>query len=287
MLMRTRVSRRTFLGTAAATSAWTAVGGVSAGVKVGAMARPEPLKLGVASYSFRNFPLDRALEMAKTLGVKYMTFKDVHVPRTDPPETTKALRAKIEAAGITIMGGGTITLPNDPAQIRKDFEYAKNAGFPLIFISPDPGAMDTIEQMAKEFDIKAVIHNHGPEDKVWPRPQDAYAAVKNRDKRLGLCIDIGHTLRTGTDPVKAVRECRDRLYDMHVKDLANTTDKESQVAVGRGVIDFPGLFRTLIDIGYQGQVGLEYEIHADDPLPGMIESIAYMRGVMASLIPHP
>ena len=74
---------------------------------------------------------------------------------------------------------------------------------------------------------------------------------------------------------------------MHVKDLANTTDKESQVAVGRGVIDFPGLFRTLIDIGYQGQVGLEYEIHADDPLPGMIESIAYMRGVMASLIPHP
>jgi len=281
--MRTRVSRRTFLGTAAATSAWTAVGGVSTGVNVGAMARPEPLKLGVASYSFRNFPLDRALEMAKTLGVKYMTFKDVHLPRTDPPETTKALRAKIEAAGITIMGGGTITLPNDPAQIRKDFEYAKNAGFPLIFISPDPGAMDTIEQMAKEFDIKAVIHNHGPEDKVWPRPQDAYAAVKNRDKRLGLCIDIGHTLRTGTDPVTAVRECRDRLYDMHVKDLANTTDKESQVAVGRGVIDFPGLFRTLIDIGYQGQVGLEYEIHADDPLPGMIESIAYMRGVMASL----
>ena len=135
--------------------------------------------------------------MAKTLGVKYMTFKDVHVPRTDPPETTRALRAKIEAAGITIMGGGTITLPNDAAQIRKDFEYAKNAGFPLIFVSPDAGAMDTIEQMAKEFDIKVVIHNHGPEDKVWPRPQDAYAAVKSRDKHLGLCIDIGHTLRTG------------------------------------------------------------------------------------------
>ena len=70
---------------------------------------------------------------------------------------------------------------------------------------------------------------------------------------------------------------------MHVKDLAAATDKESQVAVGRGVIDFPALFRTLIDIGYQGQVGLEYEIHPDDPLPGMIESIAYMRGVLASL----
>jgi len=280
--MKMRVSRRTFLGTAAAAAAWTGVE-PAAHAAAPAAAKPAPLKLGVASYSLREFPLDRALEMAKTLGVQYMTFKDVHLPRTDPPETTKALRAKIEAAGFTIMGGGTITLPNDAAQIRKDFEYAKNAGFPLIFVSPEPAAMDTVEQMAKEYDIKVAIHNHGPEDKLWPRPQDAYAAVKSRDKRLGLCIDVGHTLRTGTDPVKACRECRDRLYDMHVKDLAAAGDKESQVAVGRGVIDFPGLFRTLIDIGYQGQVGLEYEINAKDPLPGMIESIAYMRGVLASL----
>ena len=107
--------------------------------------------------------------------------------------------------------------------------------------------------------------------------------MKSRDKRLGLCIDIGHTLRTGTDPVQSCRECRDRLYDMHVKDLAVKTAKESQVEVGQGVIDFPGLFKTLIEIGYQGQVGLEYEINSKDPLPGMIESMAYMRGVLAAM----
>jgi sugar phosphate isomerase/epimerase len=241
------------------------------------------LKLGLASYSMRDFTLDQALDMAKQMGVKYMTFKDVHVPRTDPPEKTRALRAKIEAAGITIMGGGTITIPNDPVQIKKEFEYAKNAGFPLIYTDPEPAALDTIEKMAKEYDIRAVIHNHGPEDKRWPRPQDAYAAIKSRDKRLGLCIDVGHTTRTGTDPVKACRECRDRLYDMHVKDLLAATDKESQTEVGRGVIDFPGLFKTLIEIGYQGQVGLEYEINAKNPLPGMIESMAYMRGVLAAV----
>ena len=201
----------------------------------------------------------------------------------DPPEKTRALRAKIEAAGIAIMGGGTITIPNDPAQIRKEFEYAKNAGFPLIFVDPQPAALDTIEKMVKEYDIRCAIHNHGPEDTRWPRPQDAYAAVRSRDKRLGLCIDIGHTMRTGTDPVQACRECRDRLYDMHVKDLLAATDKESQTEVGRGVIDFPGLFKTLIEIGYQGQVGLEYEINAKNPLPGMIESMAYMRGVLAAV----
>ncbi len=282
--MTTSISRRSFIGTAAASAAWTTFGRVPAHAAVPtATGGDAVLKLGVASYSMREFPLDRALDMAKTLGVKYMTFKDVHVPRTDPPEATRALRAKIEAVGITIMGGGTIRVPNDPGQIEKEFEYAKNAGFPLIYIDPDREALDTIERLAKTYDIKVAIHNHGPEDKRWPRPQDAYAAVKSRDKRLGLCIDVGHTFRTGTDPVQACRECRDRLYDMHVKDLAARGEKESQVAVGRGLIDFPALFKTLIEIGYPGQVGLEYEINPKDPLPGMIESMAYMRGVLAAV----
>jgi sugar phosphate isomerase/epimerase len=275
-------SRRQFFGGLAATAAWPLLSRV-ADTSPAAPGKGAPLKLGLASYSMREFTLDQALDMAKQMGVKYMTFKDVHVPRTDPPEKTRALRAKIEAAGITIMGGGTITIPNDPAQIKKEFEYAKNAGFPLIYTDPEPAALDTIEKMVKEYDIRCVIHNHGPEDKRWPRPQDAYAAIKSRDKRLGLCIDVGHTTRTGTDPVKACRECRDRLYDMHVKDLLAATDKESQTEVGRGVLDFPGLFKTLIEIGYQGQVGLEYEINAKNPLPGMIESMAYMRGVLAAV----
>ncbi len=285
--MGNRFSRRAFLGTSAAAAAWTTLGpstelGASSTLG-GPPLRAGHLNLGVASYSMREFTLDQALAMARTMGVTSMTFKDVHIPRTDAPETTRALSAKIRAAGITIMGGGTITLPNDPVQIKKDFEYAKNAGFPLIFVSPDPGVMDTIEQMARTYDIQVAIHNHGPEDKHWPRPQDAYAAVTSRDKRLGLCIDVGHTIRTGVDPVQACRECRDRLYDMHVKDLRVKTDKDSQVEVGRGVIDFPALFRTLIDIGYQGQVGLEYEINDKNPLPGMIESMAYMRGVLDTL----
>jgi len=277
-------SRRAFFSRAAAAAAWTAFGS-STQLSAGSSPRlgSDRLTLGVASYSMREFTLDQALDMARKLGVTAMTFKDVHIPRTDPPETTRALAARITAAGIKIMGGGTITLPNDPGQIRKDFEYAKHAGFPLIVVAPDPAALDTIEQMARTYDIKVAIHNHGPEDKHWKRPQDAYAAVKSRDRRLGLCIDIGHTLRTGTDPVQACRECRDRLYDMHVKDLRDKTDKDSQVEVGRGVIDLPALFRTLIEIGYQGQVGLEYEINARDPLAGMIESMAYMRGVLAAL----
>ena len=282
----TDYTRRAFVGTTVGAAAWAAFARTSSASPTSASGaapdRMRRLTLGIASISFREFTLDQALDMAKTLGVTHMTFKDVHLPRTDPPEATRALRAKIQAAGITIVGGGTITITNDPVQIKKEFEYAKNAGFPMIYTSPVPEALDTLEQLAKTYDIKVAIHNHGPEDKLWPRPQDAYAAVKSRDRRLGLCVDIGHTIRTGTDPVQACREVRDRLFDMHVKDLTVKTDEKSETKVGRGVIDFPALFRTLIEIGYKGQVGLEYEIEPKNPLPGMIESMAYMRGVLAA-----
>ena len=144
------------------------------------------------------------------------------------------------------MGGGTITLKNDPAQIRKAFEYAKAGGFPLIVAAPEPAALDAIETAIKEFDIKVAIHNHGPEDKFFPAPQDAYKLLKGRDKRFGLCMDIGHTARAGVDPVKTVDECQDRLLDVHVKDLKDKTNKESQTEVGKGALDIPGLFRALL-----------------------------------------
>jgi sugar phosphate isomerase/epimerase len=277
-------TRRAFLGTAAAAVAAPALAAHGSRAAAPAPAA-RTLKIGIASYSMRKFTLDQALAMAKTIGIKHMTFKDVHLPRTDSPDAIAANRRKIEAAGITIMGGGTITMKNEPDQIRKDFAYAKLAGFPLIYAAPEPPTLDFIEQMVKEHDIKLAIHNHGPEDKAYPAPKDAYLAIKNRDRRMGLCVDIGHTSRTGTDFVQAIVDYKDRVYDLHVKDLSDPMNKDAQVEVGRGVFDIPRLFRTLLQIGYAGQVGLEYEIKEDDPLPGMIESIAYMRGVLAALTP--
>lgn len=280
------IDRRTFI---AAAGALVAAGrgmppaAAAAPAAAGSGKKAERLKIGIASYSLRNFPLDRALEMARAANVRHMTFKDVHIPRTDPPGTIEANRARIEAAGITIMGGGTITMPNDPAQIRRDFEYARHAGMPMIYASPDPAALDAIEALVKEFDIRLAIHNHGPEDKWYPAPADAYRLLESRDRRMGLCVDVGHTMRTGTDPIESILKHRDRVYDLHVKDLTSETDRDSQVEVGRGLLDVPRLMRALLEIGYEGQVGLEYEINPDDPLPGVIESIAYMRGVLAAV----
>lgn len=274
--------RREFLTTLAVASLAPHVSGRAAAQTPDA--RPERLKLGVASYSLRKFPFEKALEMAKACDAKYINFKDVHLPRTDSPEAIKAARAKTEAAGFTIMGGGTITMRKDEAALRKDFEYARLAGMPVIVAAPDIESLDLVEKLAREFQIRIAIHNHGPEDKFFPSPYDAYKLIKGRDKHMGLCIDIGHTVRTGADPAKAVLELRDRVYDLHVKDLRNLKDRDSQVIVGKGAIDFPALFRALLKIGYTGHVGLEYEIDADNPLPGMQQSFAYMRGVLAGIV---
>ena len=274
--------RRDFLTTMAAAAALPHVTLTNAEAAAAPAAAPA-LKLGLASYSARNFPLDRCLEMAKAMDVKYLNFKDVHIPRTDPPEAIKAARAKVEAAGFTITGGGTLTFRNDEAAVRKDFEYARLAGMPLVVAAPSHDSLDVVEKVAKEFKIRVAIHNHGPEDKFFPSPFDVYKAIKGRDPLMGLCIDIGHSWRAGADPVKAVLDLRDRVYDMHVKDLADLKEKGSQVIVGKGAIDFPALFRALITINFAGNVALEYEIDVKDPLPGMLQSVAYMRGVLAGI----
>ena len=274
--------RREFLTTMAAAAALPHINAVPLSA---APPPAEPLKLGLASYSARNFPLDTCLEMAKAMDVKYLNFKDVHIPRKDPPDTeaVKAARAKVEAAGFTITGGGTITFRNDEAAIRKDFEYARLAGMPLIVAAPSTDSLDAVEKVAKEYRIRVAIHNHGPEDKFFPSPYDVYKAIKGRDPLMGLCIDIGHSWRAGADPVKAVLDLKDRVYDMHVKDLANLKERDSQVIVGKGAIDFPALLRALLTIKFSGNVALEYEIHPKDPLPGMLQSVAYLRGVLAGI----
>ena len=135
----------------------------------------------------------------------------------------------------------------------------------------------------REYNIKIAVHNHGPEDKHFPTPQSVLAVVKNMDPRCGLCIDIGHTSRTGVDLVESIAEAGPRLLDMHAKDLADPKVKESQVPVGDGKLPIPQIFLQLIKMKYSGCVNLEYEVQADNPLPGMQKSFSYMRGVLAGI----
>ena len=242
------------------------------------------VKLGVASYSLRAFSRADAIRMTNALGTRYINLKSFHLPYESTPEQIAAARQEIAAAGLEIVGGGTITFETDTDDgVRKYFDYAKAAGMPLIVCTGKPSVLPRVEKFAKQYNIKIAIHNHGPEDPDFPSPYDALKAVKGMDPRMGLCIDIGHTVRTGTDVVRAVADAGPRLLDMHAKDLRDLKVKESQCIVGEGKMPIPEIFRQLRAIRYGGYVNLEYEIDEKDPMPGMKQSFAYMRGVLAGM----
>ena len=284
--MNGQFSRRNFIQSSAAVAACATASALPAfGEALKETGKPSPVKLGLCSYTFRNFSRTQLIGFMKQLNLTDLNVKDTkdHLPK-DAAGEDQAL-ADYKAAGIKLHAAGAIYFPSsDETDIRGKFEYAKRAGIPVIVAGdPTPESLKWIERFVKEYDIKIAIHNHGPEDKFFPSPFDVLKAIKGLDPRIGVCIDVGHAVRANANVVEAIHATGSRLYDMHVKDLSGYTSRENQVAVGEGVIPFREIFQALAEIKYPGYVDLEYEINADNPMPGVIESFAYMRGVLTGL----
>ena len=281
--MNTETSRRNFLGAAAGIAGLSAMSAPTASAVI--EAQPWGIKLGIATYSLRSFDRATAIQMLKKLQVKYVSIKDVHLKLTALPEELKAGRAEFDEAGLVVTSGGNVDMTKGVTveDLRPRFEYAKNAGLPMMVCAPTHENIKAVEALVKEYNIRIAIHNHGPEDKHFPTPQSVLDVVRTLDKRCGLCMDIGHSVRAGADIIKTCVEAGDRLFDMHVKDLGDMKVKESQVDIGDGKLPFPALFKQLKKMGYTGCVNMEYEINAKDPMVGMLRSLSYMRGVLAGL----
>jgi sugar phosphate isomerase/epimerase len=285
--MKNSFSRRNFIQTGALMATACVASGPtpSFAEAVPETGKPSPIKLGICSYTFRNFTRAQMLGYLKELRLTDLNVKDIkdHLPMDVTAEA--AALADYAAAGIKLHAAGAIYFPkDDETDIRGKFEYAKRAGITTIVAGdPTPESLKWIERFVKEYDIKIAIHNHGPEDKFFPSPFDVLKAIRNLDPRIGFCIDVGHAARANANLVDAIHATGPRLYDMHIKDLANFTSRESQVAVGEGILPIREIFQALVDINYPGFVDLEYEINGDAPMPGVIESFGYMRGVLTGM----
>jgi sugar phosphate isomerase/epimerase len=280
-----RLTRRIFIRWAEASAAAAAIPSFSPGVsppREEQASTKERFALGMASYTFRAFNLDAAIAMTKRLGLKRISLKSVHLPLDASPEILAAARARVEEAGISLYSGGVIYMTSE-AEVRQAFAYARAAGMGMIIGAPNPELLSVAEARVKETDIHLAIHNHGPTDKLFPTPETVYERIKGLDKRIGLCIDIGHTQRSGVDPAGSAERCFDRLLDVHIKDVTAATAEGGPIEIGRGVINIPRFLGTLIRLGYAGTLSLEYEKDEKDPFPGAAESIGYVKGVLAAL----
>jgi len=288
--MHIRTTRRGFLGT-------TGIAGLAAFAPRPASALIEPapwgIKLGIATYTFRNFDRAQTIEYLKQIQTPWISVKDTdkQLSHKATPEQLAAARKEFDGAGLKVMSVGNVDMTKAKTidDLRVIFEWAKAFGTPMMVCAPTHDNIRMVETLVKEYNIKIAIHNHGPEDHHFPTPESVLEVVRNLDPRCGLCLDVGHSARTGVDLVKAIGGAGSRLLDMHVKDLAFFQDrgdkqaKESQVDVGDGIMPFPQIFKQLKKMNYQGCVNLEYEIHGDNPMPGVQRSMSYMRGVLAGL----
>lgn len=240
------------------------------------------IKLGMASYTIRKFPLDQALAMVARLGLQRMVFKSDHLALNSTDDQIKQAIAQAHARGIEVYGGGTVYMKT-AAEVDQAFHYAQTAGMKMIIGAPNVDLLPLVEQKVKATDIWLAIHNHGPDNPLYSSPLDAYELVKNLDRRMGLCLDIGHTQRFGLDPVAVFKTVFDRTFDVHIKDVSAATKAGKTVEIGRGVIDIVGFLKTVVALKYAHTLDFEHEKDDADPLPGVAESIGYVRGVLKML----
>jgi inosose dehydratase len=244
--------------------------------------REEKLSLGLASYTTRNFTLTQTIEIVKRLNLKKITLKDVHLPLKSTKEEIAGATAEIKAAGIDFYGVGVVYMTSEE-EVNHAFEYAKAAGVKMIIGVPEHQFLSLAEQKVKEYNIALAIHNHGPEDKRFPSPQSVYEKIKSMDSRVGMCLDIGHTMRLGIDPSDPLEKYFDRIMDIHIKDESLAEPKGTTVEIGHGVINIPKFIKTLIRLKYKGNVAFEYEKDKENPIPGLSESVGFVRGVLAAI----
>ena len=251
---------------------------------------PELFRIGVAGFSFNKFKLEPTLEMLKKVDVHFLCIKDFHLPLNSTAEEIAAFHAKCKSFGVTGYGVGPIYM-GSPEEVNQAFAYAQRVGVKTLVGVPfkmvekkrvaSAELLKLVNEKVQEYDIKYAIHNHGPDmPELFPNAESAIEIIKDMDKRVGLCLDIGHQFRDGKDPVKALQNFGERMHDIHLKNVTSSDKKGRGIELPRGAIDIPAFVRALRQIKYSGVCSLEYEKDMDSPLTGIAESIGYFRGVL-------
>ncbi len=257
---------------------------VAQATEIAAPAAQPLFTFGVATVTLKSLPLENALAAVLRVGLENISLHRAHSPWENQPGQWQATAEKIRRAGLTPLCCGVLALRNDEPAMRRMFDYVRTLGVPLFSCSPEPAALPLLEKLVKEYDLRAAIHNHGPEDKTWPSPDEVWRAIEPLDARIGLCLDVGHSFRAGVDPAAAIRRYRDRLYDVHLKDSTAPVGAEDiPIEVGRGHLDQRAILTALRETGYRHTVWFEYEKEPNDPVPGLAESVGYIKGLLHGL----
>jgi inosose dehydratase len=243
---------------------------------------PDIFSIGIAGYTFFQLPVEKAIEIMKRVGVTNLSMKDIYMPLNSTQEAISSVMERFKAEGILVYTLGVIYMKTQES-VDQAFAYARMAGVNMIVGAPNYELLDYTEKKVKEYGIKVAIHNHGPDNPLYPNATDIWNRIKNMDPRMGICIDIGHTTRDGQDPCVDIQRYSKRIFDIHIKDVDKASKEGKTIEMGRGIINIPRVVSTLRKIKFSGKCSLEFEKDMNDPLAGIAESIGYFKGVCAGV----
>ena len=240
----------------------------------------DKFSIGMAGYTFKEFTVEKTIGMMKRIGVSNLSLKDFHMPMNSTQDQINAVIQKFKSSGINVYTVGVVYMKTKDS-VDQAFEYAKMAGVKMIVGAPDYELLTYVENKIRTYNFRLAIHNHGPDNPLYPNATDIWNHIKDLDPRMGICIDIGHTTRDGHDPCDDIINYKSRIYDIHIKDVDKADKDGKTIEMGRGIINIPKFVETLRKVKYTGSCSLEFEKDMTDPLPGIAESIGYFKGVMA------
>ena len=261
-----------------------------------------PYKLGVARYTMCKRSFDKALEMMQDMDVHYMGLMEGSIKYDATDAEIAAYKAKAAKFGVEVVSAGPLYY-DTKEKLVACCEFAKRYGMKYISVvpykeNPDwkegmPGRerrlesdemMDALDECVKKYDLRAAVHNHGPDNAyLYPTAESALKRIGNRDRRIGVCLDVGHERRAGLDPAAFIRKYGDRVVEVHMKNIKIGPVKNYAKEGPRGELDVPGILKALAEVGFDGYCLVEFEKDfAVNEVP-LAESIGYYRGVMDSV----
>jgi inosose dehydratase len=260
------------------------LGGTLAGFALSALPRrllpsqgdPEygGFNMGLQTYTLRAFDFDRTLQLLRDFGLNYAQFFGKQLPITDDQTKIEAAKAKLRAAGIQILSWGVQGFTKKVEDTRRAFEFAKAMGFSVYTAAPSADSFESLAALTQEYGIKIAIHNHGPDDRTYGRLEQVQKAVEKWPVSIGACIDTGHVLRAGEDPVEWIKTLGPRVHDVHLKDFS---DAQTEHVLGQGRLDVLGVLKALKQVKFSGILAVEYEKNEKDPIADVRQCLAAVR----------
>jgi sugar phosphate isomerase/epimerase len=252
-------------------------------------------ELAIHSYTFQKFSIFDSIDKTAALGVKYMSISgSVILDGTNKVGTTslsdkdrEAIDKKLQADGFgNFVNIGVVQLPADEAKSRKVFEFAKKWGIGILVAEPEPDALDTVEKLCKEYNIKVAIHDHPKPSHYW-NPDTVLAAIKGRTPLMGACADVGHWMRSGLDPLECLKKLQGHIICLHFKDLNEMGPKAHDVPWGTGIGKSRELIAELKRQHFHGAFCVEYEYHWENSSPEIAQCVKFWNATCAELAASP